>query len=643
MRFPSLTEMRQATLGTIERFPLTLVAAVATTVMLWLAIDEVEWLEMGHVFAVVLGIPLSIAIALFAERRGSRSLYLILSAVMIALLVVYMIVAVAAPEDARDEIYRFGLFMLAAHFGVSFAGFLGGGSLLGFWEFNKTLFLRALQALLFSGVLFGGLAVAMLAIDQLLLRGETIKPEAYLKLFVTIGSIFTTLFTLAGTPHIAEAEERAERPYPKGLQLFAQNLLLPLVVLYLAILYVYAGKILITWEWPQGWIGWLVLSFSVVGILALLLLYPLARQGSQAWIARFTRWFYVVVLPLIGLLFAAIMRRLTEYGITENRYFVVLLACWLAGIALYFLLSRKKDIRIIPISLCAAAILSSLGPWSAFAVSTRSQLGRFERMMERNDMVADGEVDRDKGMTALERDREEMRSIIYYFNERGELDELEQWTGGTEITQTNLWSDVDTTERMFGLDRGVTGTLDGKETPEEIGREGIQSFYIHTEPMIASMRGVEIGDYDLLLTPVHFAYHDSTMGEEGLILHTWRRGGARYVARFLGKSGELRVERDGTPVSRFDVRAAVTEDVVVGRSDIRMKEPMPPSSELLTVAGRGESKGLLLISDMEGEYEYDPKVKGPDRASIVIRRLSATMLIDLPEGEATAAPVDSAR
>ena len=44
--------------------------------------------------------------------------------------------------------------------------------------------------------------------------------------------------------------------------MFAQYTLVPLVSMYLVILTLYFGKVVVTWDWPQGWIGYLV---SLIG------------------------------------------------------------------------------------------------------------------------------------------------------------------------------------------------------------------------------------------------------------------------------------------------------------------------------------------------------------------------------------------
>lgn len=423
MKLPSLDELIQTTTQTITRFPLVVLASAFLAGITWLFFDEVDWIEPGHLFGPAIGLALFLAIDLYAERQKGTGLRWGMQAVAFAGLVVYSVVAGSTAERNLAEVYRFGLFVLVAHLLVAISPFIRKGNLDAFWEFNKTLFLRFLLSLLFSGVLFGGIAVALLAIDQLLLDGGAIEPEAYMKLFVAVGTVFNTIFFLAGVPKDLESLEEP-RPYPKGLQVFSQNLLLPLVVLYLGILYVYALSVLVKWEWPKGWIGWLVLCFSVLGIFALLLLYPVQKDGKKPWIERFSRWFYLALLPLVVFLFAAIFRRISEYGFTENRYFVVLLACWLTGIAFYFLFRKEKNIKMVPGSLSLVLLFASVGPWSAFSVSAGSQVGRFEELADEYGVMQGGKMVPDDMAKLNDDEKENLRSILYYLGERDRLQDI---------------------------------------------------------------------------------------------------------------------------------------------------------------------------------------------------------------------------
>jgi hypothetical protein len=78
-------------------------------------------------------------------------------------------------------------------------------------------------------------------------------------LWVATAGIFNTTFFLAGVPEDPYAEEQQD-DFPQGLRKITQYTFIPLSLLSLVILYVYATKILLTWTLPQGWVSYLVLG-----------------------------------------------------------------------------------------------------------------------------------------------------------------------------------------------------------------------------------------------------------------------------------------------------------------------------------------------------------------------------------------------
>src|SRR5690606_39092070 len=114
--------------------------------------------------------------------------------------------------------------------------------------------------------------------------------------------------------------------YPKGLKIFTQYVLIPLMTIYLGILLVYETKILLEWEMPKGIVATLILGYAVFGILSLLLVWPIKGDDGNRWVQLFARFFYLMMIPLIILLVLAVYTRVSSYGFTEERYILVVLA-----------------------------------------------------------------------------------------------------------------------------------------------------------------------------------------------------------------------------------------------------------------------------------------------------------------------------
>ncbi len=384
-RFLDFSRIFENAARTFLRFPIVLLLAILGTFCAMRLATHGYWETLPFTWTKIaivcgLGISLVFSLALLAERQIIKIPSLLAQGFGAIALVAYYFIL---PNEEKDFSIYWVVQMLtvlaSAHLLVSFAPYLKGMNENGFWQYNKTLFINILTALFYTYTLFLGLLLALMAIKQLFhiqVHGNTIT-----RLFFFLQGVFNTWFFLSKVPEKMEDLDESNE-YPIGLKLFSQYVLLPLVLIYLLILYAYEAKIILTMHLPVGWVSYLVLGFSVVGILCFLLLYPFGKKQENAWITQFSRWFYLILLPLIALMLFAIGYRVSQYGVTENRYYVLLSGLWLLGIALYFIFSKRDNIAVVPISLCIITFLSGFGLWGASSVSLRSQKNRLEKLFE---------------------------------------------------------------------------------------------------------------------------------------------------------------------------------------------------------------------------------------------------------------------
>jgi hypothetical protein len=277
-------------------------------------------------------------------------------------------------------------YALASHLLVAFLPFFRKNTLNGFWQYNKSLFLRAFTTILYTGVLFAGLSGAIAAIQELFDVEFTAKIFAYLW-FVMAFPVSALIFC-AGVPLADDIDAlESSSDLPSGLRLFVQFVLLPLVVVYLCILYAYMGKIILSWTLPQGWVTILIMVFSVVGMLAMLLVHPFQQLTEHAWIKVITKNYYRSLLPLLVLQYVAIFTRISDYGFTSARWAVVAITAWLTFITVYKVFFKGKNIILIPYTLCAVAILFLIGPLSHKSISVWSQTAKINRLVKTLNLI----------------------------------------------------------------------------------------------------------------------------------------------------------------------------------------------------------------------------------------------------------------
>lgn len=429
MKLPSLQKIVQDSRRTFSRFPLALACGLLGTAAALILTDR-EGPDRASVlynalFAFTLGFPLLVTIPLVAKKWSWSNLQLFgVQAISVFALVIY---AASIPSDIPHaplvHLYRHLLLTLGLILLVLFANYIGSGQQNGFWQFNKTLFFRLLTAALFAIVLFLGLSIALAAMDKLF--GMDVPGKRYGELWIAILGFFAPLFFLSGIPEDLDDLDTSD-DYPKGLRVFAQYILAPLVIVYLVILYAYIAKIISQWSWPQGWVSRLVLSFSATGIFSLALLYPIREQIENRWVKSAIRWFWIVIIPMIIVLLLAIWQRISDYGITESRYIGVVLAAWLAVMALYFNLSKTKGLKIIPASLCLLVLAISFGPWGIFHVSEQSQIKRLQEMLISNKLLVNNRLISSSDTVRTD-DSRQISSIITYLYDTHGYSQIQQW------------------------------------------------------------------------------------------------------------------------------------------------------------------------------------------------------------------------
>ena len=389
MKLPSLQSLWDETLAVFRRFPLQVLVTIAAVFVFILKIDTPSLSYLNKLLGCLnFALTLLLAADLFAETHSWNAVkqWSLRVAVLLVCGALYFLLNPAIFE--ADQI-RMLLLGFAFHLLVSFSPFIGRGNVQGFWAYNERLFLRLINAGIFSLVLTIGLYIAYASTDALFDLKLSGKMYGYISSFTLVG--FLTIFFLSGVPKDFATLNDQPHGYPKWLKIFTQYVLIPLVTVYLMILLAYEGKILLSWELPKGYVSTLILGYAVMGILSLLLIYPIRNKEGNSWMTVFSKLFYVMMIPLVILLLLAVWKRVSVYGITEARYILVLLAVWLTIVTFYNLVSRKQNIRLIPVSLCVLALLAVYGPQSAFSVSKYSQVQRLKRLFGKNDSSARSE------------------------------------------------------------------------------------------------------------------------------------------------------------------------------------------------------------------------------------------------------------
>lgn len=412
----------------IKRFPITIFLSTAITILLiYLSESNLQgdMREPLQRLALVLGlgILLSASIKLLVERffKGNNRAALLLNlfgAIYLAIyyflftktldniftarymgsILFFILAFLYIPRLKRKDKYEYYIMDIASEFALTF---------------------------IYSFVLYFGISAILFTISTLF--DVNIKGSIYYYMFLIVFFIFAISLFLSKLPEI---EERYDRKHmTKSLNILLLYIVIPLISIYTAILYVYFAKILITMEWPKGLVSHLVLWYSTISVGVIFLITPILDENKFANLFKF--WFPKIILPILFMMFISIYQRVNQYGITENRYYLIALGLWVLGVMLYF--SIKKPLRniVIPISLSLVILNSVFGPFSGFAISKYSQNKRLREILKSNNMLADGQIIVNKDLDI--EDKREISNIISYFDSNHKLADLKYLPKGFDV------------------------------------------------------------------------------------------------------------------------------------------------------------------------------------------------------------------
>lgn len=423
MKLLSISEFIGKAAAAFKRFPFTLTWAIASTVIVVILIEkDINYLfdENNRLLLVlILGISWLIGAQFYIEQfKRAKQLWWIKIIVALAVIGVYFLLPSNDSESIGPTPYiRWGLFFITGHLSLFFAPFLTTWHPKAYWNYLSNMIIAIGRSILFSGVLYLGLTLALLAIRYLF--NFDIDDIRYGQLFVVCLGIVNTWVYLSDFPK--EIQHSIHMHFNKATEVFVKFILIPLASLYIIILYAYALKIVLNWELPKGWVSYLISALAGLILMIQLIIHPIRITHESRLIRRFQPLFYWLFIPLLLLLYVAIYKRVSDYGITEARYFLILLAAFITGTMLYLIFSRKQQLRFLPMGLACLALLGSFGFWGAFSVSEWSQKKQFNEVY-----TAFAKADTNT-ITREQADR--FVSIVKYLNERDVLHTTEAFIG----------------------------------------------------------------------------------------------------------------------------------------------------------------------------------------------------------------------
>ncbi|MBU5426347.1 DUF4153 domain-containing protein [Tissierella pigra] len=403
----------------IKRFPITIgISTILAIFLIYLNESHLAWEtkeKLDQITLVLgLGIPLSLFISLGIERffEKNKLVSTILYCVGAGFLLLYYFIFLE--DNNTAEISRYIGTMIFCILGFLYISRIGKNK--DYEYYIMDIYYSFVLTFVYSFVLYFGLSAIFFTIDQLF--DANVPVELYYYMFLIVFFIFAISLFLSKLPYVDTQYEEIE--YGKPLTILLTYIVIPLITIYTIILYIYFGKILLTRIWPRGLVSHLVLWYSTISVGVIFLITPILDENKIA--NTFKTFFPKIIIPIILMMYISIYQRVNQYGITENRYYLIVLGLWVLGIMIYFAVKKPLKNIVIPISLSVIMLNSVYGPFSSFAISKYSQNKRFENILKRNHMISNGNIVLSPDIT--KDDKKEINNILSYFNTNHSIQDI---------------------------------------------------------------------------------------------------------------------------------------------------------------------------------------------------------------------------
>ena len=401
----------------VERFPLTILCGIIVFLLSVYVIENSDMknhnlLSEIHKMLTLIGLslPLTAALELIREKYLSDKNKCIIRVLNVVITVIFIIFYRFYYMNGKDKagililnniekliatgIIFFLLFLLVPIIGKKDEE----------EKYFQSVVVDKTVTILYSMVLFLGLTAVFLTVDGLSLI--KLKEQIYIEIWLFVVFVFAMIFFASKLKKVDENLEEYE--IHKIFRFLIYFIVIPLITIYTGILYIYFGKMLITKSWPQGLVSHLILWYTIFSLFIMIMVTPMREKDLVAKI--FKNYFPFISVPLLILSIVSISKRISQYGVTELRYFIVLLGIWL----IFCMVSSifKARLSVILISLIAVVYISVFSPVNNRRITIMSQNKRLERILIKHGLLKDGKLVKNSGLN--ENQKYEITDVLNY-------------------------------------------------------------------------------------------------------------------------------------------------------------------------------------------------------------------------------------
>ncbi|MCM3513538.1 DUF4153 domain-containing protein [Carnobacterium inhibens] len=383
-----------------KRYPLSVVFLVAIAGLNAYMIQQEADDYTRYLYSFFIGVFLSATAQHVYERFFEKTMQRILLMVGAIILTVLYFYTIGSSTDYDPETtIKTGIIFFALTFAFMWIPTINSKV-----TFNKSFlatFKSFFTTVLFSVVLYAGIGVILLAVDQLLF---SLDYKVNLHCLNLVASLFAPIFFLSGTPlylskqdestqsleEQADKQEQIEQELivPKVLELLLSYIVIPLTAIFTIILLVYLLQNITGEFWTNNLLEPMLVSYAITVIIVYFLVSTINTKSA----IFFRKIFPKVLVPIVLFQTVSSVLRIQETGLTLGRYYVILFGvfAFIAGIIFSVLPVRKNG--WVAVVLIVFSLISILPPVDAFTVSRVSQTNLLKETLVKNNMLEGNKI-----------------------------------------------------------------------------------------------------------------------------------------------------------------------------------------------------------------------------------------------------------
>lgn len=386
-----ITRPIKAASGAFERFPVATIYLFSLFLVFSLLFQFSninETVAFSLVVSCFFGAVVNLCISVLEERMAlgkKYNLVFLLSGIILPL-ILFLMLNFFTPDD----IFKARVIAIIICFSILFLLIPAYKSKK--FTFNNVFMIStkaSFISFIYGIVLMIGLIFIAFSIKALLWNNMSEKVFGHLAIF---SGFVASIFYLGYFPFYNDDEEDIKylnaNKYSKFAEVLISYILIPVITAFTFVFLGYATKILITWNWPSNQFAKYALFYTLAGLYT----YIISAALENNFCRFYRKWFPRILIPVLLLQTIAIFIRIGAYGLTEVRYFVILLWVFSLFCALLFTIKNINKSKFAAFLAICLILFSVLPIVNYYDVSVFSQTIRAEGILKRNNMLENGSL-----------------------------------------------------------------------------------------------------------------------------------------------------------------------------------------------------------------------------------------------------------